>query len=42
MVYNNGETSIRSLRGTGGLQNVQIMATAVLGTHEGIVSGWPE
>lgn len=39
-----GEMSIRSLRGTGELQNVQIMATNVgvgLG-HVGIVSGWPE
>jgi hypothetical protein len=41
-VYNNGKTTIRSLRGTGDLQNVQILATAVLGEHTGIVSGWPE
>jgi hypothetical protein len=41
-VYNNGILSIRSLRGTGDLQNVQILATAVLGEHMGIVSGWPE
>ena len=41
MVHNNGETSIRSLSGTGDLQNVQIMATAVLGIHDGIVKGWP-
>jgi hypothetical protein len=42
-VYNNGGTSIRSLRGTGDLQNVQIMATAsVMGFHEGIVIGWPD
>jgi len=38
-----GEMSIRSLRGTGDLQNVQIMATGAppLG-HVGIVLGWPE
>jgi hypothetical protein len=42
LLYNNGESSIRSLRGTGDLQNVQIMATVVAGHHEGIVSGWPE
>jgi len=42
-VSNNQESTIRSLRGTGDLQNVQIMATApTLGTQEGIVSGWPE
>lgn len=41
-VYNNGIISIRSLRGTGDLQNVQILATAVLYEHTGIVSGWPE
>jgi hypothetical protein len=40
-VYNNGKISIRSLRGTGDLQNVQILATAVLGIHSGIVIGWP-
>ena len=40
-VYNNDIISIRSLRGTGHLQNVQIMATAVLGIHSGIVIGWP-
>ena len=40
-VYNNGIISIRSLRGTGHLQNVQILATAVLGVHSGIVIGWP-
>jgi hypothetical protein len=40
-VYNNGILSIRSLRGTGDLQNVQILATAVLGFHSGIVIGWP-
>ena len=38
----NDKVSIRSLSGTGDLQNVQIMATAVLGTHEGIVIGWPD
>lgn len=42
MIDNNGQTSIRSLRGTGDLQNVHIMATAVLGEHTGIVTGWPE
>jgi hypothetical protein len=41
-VYNNGKLTIRSLRGTGDLQNVQILATAILGEHMGIVSGWPE
>jgi len=41
-VYNNGIISIRSLRGTGNLQNVQIMATAVLGIHSGVVIGWPD
>ena len=40
-VYNNGILSIRSLRGTEDLQNVQILATAVLGFHSGIVIGWP-
>ena len=40
-IHINGETSIRSLKGTGDLANVQIMATAVLGMHEGIVLGWP-
>ena len=40
-VYNNGKISIRSLRGTEDLQNVQILATAVLGFHSGIVIGWP-
>jgi hypothetical protein len=40
-VYNNGIISIRSLRGTGDLQNVQILATAGLGWHSGIVIGWP-
>lgn len=40
-VYNNGIISIRSLRGTGDLQNVQILATAVFGVHSGIVIGWP-
>jgi len=40
-VYNNGIISIRSLRGTGDLRNVQILATAVLGIHSGIVIGWP-
>ena len=40
---NNGIVSIRSLRGTGELQNVQVMATASLPLgHEGIVIGWPE
>jgi len=33
---------IRSLRGTGDLQNVQIQATGVGMTHTGIVIGWPE
>ena len=33
---------IRSLQGTGDLQNVQIQATAAGLTHTGIVSGWPE
>jgi hypothetical protein len=41
-VFNNGIISIRSLRGTGHLQNVQILATAVLGVHSGIVIGWPD
>jgi len=41
-VYNNGIISIRSLRGTGDLQNVQISATAVLGMHSGVVIGWPD
>jgi hypothetical protein len=41
-VYNNGITSIRSLRGTEDLQNVQISATAVLGVHSGVVIGWPD
>jgi hypothetical protein len=42
-VTNNGESSIRSLRGTGDLQNVQIMATSPdLGGHVGVVMGWPE
>jgi hypothetical protein len=40
-VYNNGKISIRSLRGTGDLLNVQILATAVLELHSGIVIGWP-
>jgi len=43
MVDSNGIISIRSLRGTGDLQNVQIMATTpTLGSHDGIVIGWPE
>ena len=38
-----GVMHIRSLRGTGDLQNVQIQATSLGGfTHTGIVSGWPE
>ena len=37
-----GGMAIRSLRGTGDLQNVQIMATAAGLTHIGIVSGWPD
>jgi hypothetical protein len=41
-VSNNGIISIRSLRGTGDLQNVQILATAVLGVHSGVVIGWPD
>ena len=40
-VYKDGETSIRSLWGTRDLRNVHISATAVLGTHEGTVIGWP-
>jgi hypothetical protein len=37
------EISIRSLRGTGDLQNVQIQATSGLpSTIEGIVIGWPD
>jgi len=40
-VSNNDKISIRSLRGTGDLQNVQILATAVYGVHSGIVIGWP-
>jgi len=38
----NGPMSIRSLQGTGDLQNVQIQATAGLGAHTGVVIGWPE
>ena len=41
-VFNNDIISIRSLRGTGDLQNVQILATAVLYEHTGVVLGWPE
>jgi hypothetical protein len=41
-VFNNGIISIRSLRGTGDLQNVQILATAVLEEHSGVVIGWPD
>jgi hypothetical protein len=41
-LYNNGKISIRSLRGTGDLQNVQILATAVYGVHSGVVIGWPD
>ena len=37
-----GVMHIRSLRGTGDLQNVQIQATADEMTHSGVVSGWPE
>jgi hypothetical protein len=36
------EISIRSLRGTGDLQNVQILATSGPMTIEGIVIGWPD
>ena len=40
---NNGVPSIVSLKGTGELQNVHITATApTMGTHEGLVSGWPQ
>jgi len=39
----NGPMSIRSLQGTGDLQNVQIQATQGEGfTHTGIVLGWPD
>ena len=38
-----GIMHIRSLRGTGDLQNVQIQATSPGGfAHIGVVSGWPE
>ena len=37
-----GEMLITSLEGTGDLQNVNIKATAAVGGHMGIVSGWPE
>jgi len=38
----NGPMYIRSLQGTGDLQNVQIWATATGLTHAGLVSGWPD
>ena len=37
-----GVMHIRSLRGTGDLQNVQIQATALGFGHTGVVKGWPE
>ena len=37
------DSTIRSLRGTGDLQNVQIIATAPeMGSHVGVVLGWPD
>jgi hypothetical protein len=39
---NPGGMMIRSLRGTGDLQNVQIFATGVGFGHVGLVIGWPE
>lgn len=49
-IVTNGGTSIRSLSGTGDLQNVQVQATqlvldnppAGVGAHTGVVLGWPE
>ena len=38
----NFATSIRSIRGTGDLGNIQILATSGFAGHEGIVIGWPD